>query len=122
MKITSDYVTNSSSANFILARKGKLSKNQIESLIKCIESDYFGEVVLAHDATEEEIQEYFDDSYLTEAQEKRIRKELKDGKDIYEGTVSYEEAEYHLRELYESILEAVEGEDNISIIKGDLDY
>ena len=51
MKLTSDFVTNSSSANFIIARKGKLSKNQIQKLIKRIESKFLGEIVLRHDAT-----------------------------------------------------------------------
>ena len=32
MKITTDYVTNSSSANYVIARKGKLNKSQIKKL------------------------------------------------------------------------------------------
>lgn len=122
MKLTSDFVTNSSSANFIIARKGKLSKNQIQKLIKRIESKFLGEIVLKHDATEEEIQNFLDDSYLTEKQEQMIRDELKDGKDIYKGTVSFEEAEYHIEAIYENIWDSLDDEDNINIIKGDLDY
>ncbi|WP_029546101.1 hypothetical protein [Selenomonas sp. AB3002] len=122
MKFTSDYVTNSSSANFILARKGKLSEKQIKRLIKAIESEYFGEVVLRHDATEEEVQSFLDDTYLTNEQEQEIRAELKAGKDIYEGSVSFEEAEYSIGDMYEKIWDAVKGEENISFIKEDLDY
>ena len=122
MKITSDYVTNSSSANFILARKGKLSKKQIENLVKKIESEYLGEIVLRHDASEKEIKEYLDDAYLTDEQVKEIKAALKAGKDIYEGWVSFEGAEYHLGDLYEEIWDAVKGEENIDFIKEDLDY
>ena len=122
MKLTSDFVTNSSSANFIIARKGKLSKNQIQKLIKRIESKFLGEIVLRHDATEEEIQAFLNDSYLSEKQEQMVRDELKDGKDIYEGTVSFEEAEYHIGAIYENVWAALDDEDNINFIKGDLDY
>jgi len=122
MKITTDYVTNSSSANYIIARKGKLNKNQIKKLIECIESDFLGEIVLKHDATEEEIQNYLNDSYLTDEEEQMIRDELKEGKDIYEGMVSFEEAENDIAELYDDIWTALEDEDNICFIKGDLEY
>ena len=122
MKITTDYVTNSSSANYVIARKGKLNKSQIKKLIECIESDFLGEIVLKHNATEEEIQNYLKDAYLTDEEEQMIRDELKDGKDIYEGMVSFEESEYTIGELYDDIWTALEDEDNINIIKGDLEY
>lgn len=122
MKLTSDYVTNSSSANFILARKGKLTKNQIQKLIKCIESEFLGEMVLKRDASEEEIQNFLNDSYLNEEQEQLVRDELKKGKDIYEGTVTFEEAEYNIGTIYDNVWTALEDEDNINFIKGDLDY
>lgn len=122
MKLTSDYVTNSSSANFILARKGKLTKSQIQKLIKCIESKFLGEVVLKHNASEEEIQNFLNDSYLSEQQEQMIRDELKDGKDIYEGMVTFEEAEYNIGTIYENVWNALDDGDNINFIKGDLDY
>ena len=122
MKLTTDFVTNSSSANFIIARKGKLTKTQIKKLIKCIESEFLGEIVLKHDATEEEIQSFLNDSYLSEEQEQMIRDELKDGKDIYEGMVSFEEAEYNIGNIYDNVWTALEDEDNINVIKGDLDY
>ena len=122
MKLTSDYVTNSSSANFILARKGKLTKSQIQKLIKCIESEFLGEVVLKHGASEEEIQNFLNDSYLSEQQEQMIRDELKDGKDIYEGMVTFEEAEYNIGTIYENVWNALDDGDNINFIKGDLDY
>ena len=122
MKITTDYITNSSSANYVIARKGKLNKSQIKKLIECIESDFLGEMVLKHDATEEEIQNYLNDSYLTDEEEQMIRDELKEGKDIYEGMVSFEEAENDIAELYDDIWTSLEDEDNINIIKGDLEY
>lgn len=122
MKITNDYVTNSSSANFILARKGALSEEQIKKLIKKVESEYLGKIVLRHDASEKEIKEYLDDTYLTDEQVKKLKAALKEGKDIYEGWVSFEEAEYHLGDLYEKIWAAVKDEENIDFIKEDLDY
>ena len=122
MKITTDYVTNSSSANYVIARKGKLNKSQIKKLIECIESDFLGEMVLKHNATEEEIQNYLKDAYLTDEEEQMLREELKEGKDIYEGMVSFEEAENDIAELYDDIWTALEDEDNICFIKGDLEY
>lgn len=122
MKIISDYVTNSSSANFILARRGKLSEKQIKNLVKCIESEYLGKIVLKHNATEKEIKDFFNDNYISDDQEEAIRNELKEGKDIYEGYVSFEEAEYNIADMYDKIWSALDGEDNITFIKGDLDY
>ncbi|MBO6292991.1 MAG: hypothetical protein J6N51_12185 [Selenomonas sp.] len=51
-----------------------------------------------------------------------LREELKEGKDIYEGMVSFEEAENDIAELYDDIWTALEDEDNINFIKGDLQY
>ena len=93
-----------------------------KKLIECIESDFLGEIVLKHDATEEEIQNYLKDAYLTDEEEQMLREELKEGKDIYEGMFSFEESEYTIGELYDDIWTALEDEDNICFIKGDLEY
>ena len=60
MKIRCDFVTNSSSSSFILARKGGLSDRQKEAIIRVVERNYLGSLLLEAGDSEQEIEDVFD--------------------------------------------------------------
>lgn len=123
MKIRTDYVTNSSSSSFILARKEELSEAQKEAVLGYVARKMLGNAILTPSSSEEEIQKTFDDFYISEENQAAIRQALADGKTVYRGCVNFECCEETQAELFERLWEALEdaAPDTFSILDGDLD-
>ena len=129
MKLRCDFVTNSSSSSFILARKGPLTEKQKRALIAYIEHEFLGERILAPGATSDEIDrvdevEYLGLQYYEGRRDTVVRALAKDC-EIYSGEVCFDGTE-SIADVYEriwSILEKnADDESDFLIIDGDLSY
>ena len=126
MKVRMDFVTNSSSSSFILAKNSEMSEKQKADLLKYVEDNFFGSVVLSPESTEEEIEKVFEEEYEFEDEDIQleVRKLLKEGKSIYCGWVSYEECEYNYSSVFEEIWKIMKksGDGNFVAINDDLSW
>ena len=119
MKIRINFVTNSSSSNFILAHNGEFTEKQKNAVMEYICNNILGEKVLDSKSTDEEIREVAEE-YDSEEKQKAITKALKSGKDIYAGTIDNIEAEDNYYKLLQDIWHILEKTGDLEAIQADL--
>ncbi len=130
MKIRIDFVTNSSSSSFILARKGEITEEQKNAVIDYIVKKMLGDKILASEdvkteaAIEEKVANLAETDYWFEEKQNEIKEALKSGKDIYVGTVNHERADGYYCDLFENIWRILEknSNGNFEAIQDDLSY
>lgn len=124
MKIRMDFVTNSSSSSFILARNEKLNERQKNKIVEFVEKNFLGVCLLTPESTEEEIQKVFDEYRFSDEEQAASRSALQNGRSIYSDCVVFEESEYDYASVYENIWEIMKENDDgdFEEIDGDLSY
>lgn len=127
MKIRTDFVTNSSSSNFILGINKELTDKQKDAIIKYVTEKMLGDIVAS---TEEELQEYSRD-YLdvfgvTDVEKHNVevmKDALESGKVIREGSVNFEDA-HSIKKVFQGLWKVLAEADSksIDLIDTSLDY
>lgn len=113
MKIRTDYVTNSSSSSFIIARKEELSQKQKDAIVDFVVRRMLGEKVAS---TQEELARYAEEYEPGEDDLERMKAEIDKGMAIYSGDVTFDSGEDDIAYLLNDLWEAIAKADDASFV------
>lgn len=100
MKIRTDFVTNSSSSSYIIARNKELTEKQKEVILNYVVKNFFGG---DREITEENLEKEIDGHYNVGKLRKDINRALGEGKKVYKGSVCFEIPYSDFGDMYKAL-------------------
>ena len=125
MKIRHGFVTNSSSANYVVAYKNNFTPEQKIAIADYVIGKILGDLLLHSGTSIDESKKILEKNWYEEDEMQGMIDMLELGYDIYQNVISYEEADYTIRDLYKGIFNTIKkvAPDEFKIIYGeDLEY
>ncbi len=121
MKIRTDFVSNSSSSSFVLARKGGLNEKQKEAVIRYVEEHMMGKPLPPMEEGED-LDDYRErvDCWMTCDLEK-LRRAQEEGMTLYGGYVVFECCDYNYANVFQNIWRIAEEADDTNFRQLDTD-
>ena len=134
MKFRLDFVTNSSSSSYIVARKGTMNEKQKEEILRYVEQKFLSAGRIKGISTVEELDDYANeydliyegeiDDYFKSDYDK-AKQAIENGMTVYCGTISHDSGDDDVSYVYEDIWRIMDQNDrdgNFMIINDDLSY
>ena len=119
-----DFVTNSSSSSFLLGRKGdgSISKEGKEKIADILTNKYLKKVSAFENLAVDNIEAHDSFKYRSEEEIEAAKSALTAGYELEEGYSSWDESDYQMSKMLESLLDVLKDEDNYCVIAGDLSW